>query len=148
MNRFLLFIILCIAPGASSAICRIVPLEEQFRNSENVFVATITSAMVSKDTDFASLKSGTRYKIEYSFIVAESFKGNPSAVQSLHSYAVFDDPRDNIEIKMAESRKFIPGDSVILFAGNETSAAISFCTTLNAESRSQVKKLRRLSRVP
>jgi hypothetical protein len=148
MIRIALFIIFCIASGASSAICKVVPVEEQFRSSDNVFIATITSATVSKGIDFTSLKSGSRYKIDYSFVVAESFKGKPSVVRSIHSYAVFDDPKDNVEEEMAESMRLVPGDSVILFTGNEADVAIGYCTAFSLESSSRVKKLRRLSRVP
>jgi hypothetical protein len=100
--------------GPVDAACIITPLADDLTTSEVVFVATITRATMSKSP--AAMRDRERYLVRYDFEVVKVFKGEPSLVTGLTTWARFNDPRDEVSWRQAEQSRYVPGDSILVVA--------------------------------
>ena len=116
-------IICLLLPLPLHASCIVTPLEEDIAAAKSVFVATITSASMSKRP--SELKEGESYTVRYTFEVAKTFKGDPALVVALATGARFDDPRDAVSWELAEQTRLVPGDSVLVVAAGPGDVPVS-----------------------
>lgn len=107
------------------AICEAKDFEEQVRAVDSVFVATVTAASIQ---EHSFLKNGAQYRVNYSFVVRESLKGDPSRITSLYILRVYDDPSDSVSWSQAEETRLVPGDNVLVLAGGAGDVQVGYCT--------------------
>ena len=115
-------------PGRSPAFasfCVVVPFEQEVREANTVFVATVTGAASSKHV--ARLKNGSDYRVNYTFTVREQIKGNPANVTSLFTINMYHAYDSDIDIQGDETR-LLPGDNVLIMASSPGEIQVASCT--------------------
>jgi hypothetical protein len=126
MNHSLpLLILLLTALPASATSCILVPFEQQLREANTVFVATVTSA--TSPQFFARLENGTDYRVNYSYAVRERVKGNPGVVKSLFTVNIYHAYDSDLDIQGAETR-LLPGDNILVMASSPGEVQVAACT--------------------
>ena len=120
----ILTILLCIFPGISNAMCLYEPLTKSLDSASIVFIATLVSGEVSGPLE--ALKNGELYRTDYTFIVRERIKGDPSLVPKIYSTATYNDPLADVYWDASETR-LIPGDNVLVIAKGPGDVEVDFC---------------------
>jgi len=110
-------------PVPANAICVDVPLEKDIASARSVFIATITTAAMSKP--LSTLRDKEPYSVSYGFVVTRRIKGDPSIVSALTTGARFDDPTDKRFWQQAEQSRYVPGDSILVVADRPGDATVS-----------------------
>ena len=123
--RTLLLILLCVIPSISNAICIYEPLEERLDNAKIVFIATLVSGTVSGPID--KLKNGEPYRVNYTFVVRDRIKGDPSLVTQIYGMATYHDPFSDIYWDPAEELILTPGDNVLVITQEAGYVSVTYC---------------------
>jgi len=102
------------------------PLSQQLKAAHIVFVATLTEARVV--TPIADLRNGESYRINYTFVVRERLKGDPSKVTSIYNFNLYHDPKSSVTADAAEELRLLPGDNILVLTDQGGEVHVGFCS--------------------
>ena len=119
-------ILLLLLSGLAGATCVVTPLQEQLHSADSVFVATLTDATIAESPD--SLKDRGLYHINYSFVVRERLKGDPTLTRSIYVHGRYDDSGDGRTMHWAEQTRLVPGESVLVLASGAGDVQVGLCS--------------------
>ena len=131
--RLLLTISIALLSAPAAAVCLVEDFDEQLRTADTVFVASITDARIEQPT---LLRDQKPYRINYSFVVRERLKGDPTKTNRLYVVRLYDDPTDSVDWDSPEEVRLSPGDNVLVVANGSTEVQLDFCTPTQSISNS------------
>ena len=127
MRALLATAVLVLSPVISHATCIYdKSLAEQLDTAQVVFIATLSNGEVSEPVRL--LKNGESYRVDYSFIVRERMKGDPSSVTSIFTRNLYHNPSAAISVSEGEDVRLIPGDNVLVLSNGEHDVQVGICT--------------------
>ncbi|CAN7560751.1 hypothetical protein LJR143_003904 [Pseudoxanthomonas sp. LjRoot143] len=125
MKRLLILCCSILCQPALAITCIDPPLAEQVSNARIVFVATVVSAR--SRASFGTLQSGDEYRVEYSYEVRRTLKGDPALVTSLFTNNLYRAHDTDVEVNFRDETRLLPGDSVLVVANGAGPAHIAVC---------------------
>jgi hypothetical protein len=140
-------IVIALNFSLAHASCVLVDLNEAVKAADEVFIATITNARISRrPTD---MKDKERYQIHFSFEVIKRLKGQPKRVRSLVIHDQYHRPNIKTQWERAERTLLSPGQNVLVVSNGEKEVEFSSigCTSSrywDDDSRKIIAELLRL----
>ena len=125
MRRLLAILGFTFCQPVSATICLNPPIETQIREANVAFVATVVSA--SSATPIDNLSNGEDYRVDYSYIVRQTIKGDPRLVTTLYTNNTYQAYETDIEIHTRETR-LLPGDNILVIASSAGAVQVAACT--------------------
>jgi hypothetical protein len=123
LKAFVASMLIALNFGLAHASCVLVDLNEAVKSADEVFIATITNARISKRPTV--MKDKERYQIYFSFEVIKRLKGQPKRVRSLVIHDQYHRPNIKTLWERAERALLSPGQNVLVVSNGEKEVEFS-----------------------
>jgi len=119
-----LSLLILLSGSASASTCIYTGESDKYADAKTVFIATITG--VTDTSNSIALNNGAWHRLNYDFVVRESFNGDPLVVKVLFTNQIFT-AYDTDVVTSMPLPKFQPGDNILVFTSAMDEVNLAGC---------------------